>query len=79
MDLYPAQAPAPATSPASGMVLIEVNSDSGSDFSMGFPVPAADLMTALQLLEPAKRLHGLAPTSKDISTASPTAKSPAEG
>ena len=73
MDMYPAQAPAPATCPVSGMVLIEVNSDSGSDSGMGFPVPAADLTAALQLLEPAKWPHGLTPTSKDISTASPVA------
>ena len=37
----------PATSPASSMVLIEVNNDSGSDSSMGFPMPVADLMAAL--------------------------------
>jgi hypothetical protein len=46
MDLYATQALAPATShqppatsPASGMVLIEVNSDSGSNSGMGLPVP----------------------------------------
>ena len=58
------------------MVLIEVNSDSGSDSGMGFPVPVAYLMADLQLLEPAKRPHGLASMLKDISMASPAAKRP---
>jgi hypothetical protein len=58
------------------MVLIKVNNNSGSNSGMGFPVPADDLTTSLQLLEPDKRPHGLALTLKDISTASLAAKRP---